>query len=83
MFNFEKTVNIYAKDRQIDEIERNFEYNSDEESVFNSFQHDVKKMPHQIKKKFALNYETGANRKMFKDVIRRFTEKTQTFELMV
>jgi hypothetical protein len=40
-------------------------------------------MPHQIKKKFAINSESGANRKIFKDVLRRFTEKTQTFELMV
>lgn len=40
-------------------------------------------MPLTIKKKFALNSETANNRKIFKDVLRRFTEKTQTFEIMV
>lgn len=75
-FNFEKTVTLYDKEKQIEELEKGFEYKSDEESVFNSFQHDVKKMPHQIKKKFALNAETGASKKLFKDVLRRFTEKT-------
>ena len=40
-------------------------------------------MPHQIKKKFVLNNESSTSKKLFKDVLKRFTEKTQTFELMV
>lgn len=81
--DFEKCVQLYCRDKLIEEMEKDFEYMSDEESIFNSFQHDLKKMPHQIKKKFAINADTSANRKMFKDVLRRFTEKSQTYEFMV
>lgn len=83
LFDVEKSVLLYCKSKAIEEMEKDFEYKSDEESVFNSFQHDLKKMPHQIRKRFALNTESSANRKIFKDVLRRFTEKSQTYEFMV
>lgn len=40
-------------------------------------------MPLSIKKKFALNSESNNNKKIFKDVLRRFTEKTQTYEFII
>ena len=40
---------------KIEQIEKDFEYQSDEESIYGSFEHDPKSIPFQIKKKFSLN----------------------------
>ena len=44
---------------------------------------DLKKLPPQVTKKFSTNYESSANKTLFKDMIKRFTEKTQTYEFMI
>jgi len=40
-------------------------------------------MPLQIRKKFSINAETSNNKKIVKDMLKRFTEKTQTYEFMI
>ena len=37
VFKVEKSVGLYVQDKPIEELEKDFEYKSDEESVFNSF----------------------------------------------
>ena len=82
-FECEKTVNLYKRERNVEEFEKDFEYRSDEESIYNSFAREVKTMPLRISKRFTLNTESGSNKKIVKDMIRRFTEKTQTYEFMI
>ena len=57
-------------------MEHQYEFQSDEESIFSSFSFNQKDMPITIKKKFAINSESNNNKKIFKDVLKRFTEKT-------
>ena len=57
-------------------MEHQYEFQSDEESIFSSFSFNQKDMPLTIKKKFAINSESNNNKKIFKDVLKRFTEKT-------
>lgn len=44
----ERTVGLYRKEKQVAEIENDFDYKSDEESVYNSFVHESKNMPPSI-----------------------------------
>jgi len=40
-------------------------------------------MPPQVTRKFSTNYESRANARIVNDMLKRFTEKTQTYEFMV
>lgn len=71
-FQVEKSVKQYQKDRDIEKIENEFEYNSDEESVYKSFEHESKSMPHAVTKKFSLNSESTTNKKIVRDMLKRF-----------
>lgn len=82
-FQVEKSVKIYQREKKIEDIERSFEYKSEEESIYKSFMHDAKALPLAVTKKFTLNSESKENKKIIKDMIKRFTEKTQTYEYMV
>jgi hypothetical protein len=55
----EKSVRIYQKAKEIEKIEKDFEYNTDEESIYKSFEHDPKGLPHAVTKKFTLNNESS------------------------
>lgn len=63
-------------DKKLEDIEEAFEYKSDEESIFGSFQQDLKKMPPQVTKKFSSTYESRANSKVVNDMLKRFSEKS-------
>ena len=82
-FQVDQLVDKYKLDRDIDEMEHQYEFQSDEESIFSSFSFNQRDMPLTIKKKFAINSESNNNKKIFKDVLRRFTEKTQTYEYVI
>ena len=56
---------------------------SEEESVFNSFIQDVKTMPLDITKNFSVSANNSSSRRAVKDMLKRFTEKTKTFEYVV
>ena len=43
----------------------------------------MKKMPPQVTKKFSTTYESRQNNKIFNDMLKRFTEKSQTYEFMI
>ena len=75
-FQVEKSVRIYQKAKEIEKIEKDFEYNTDEESIYKSFEHDPKGLPHAVTKKFTLNHESNSNKKQVKDMLKRFSEKT-------
>ena len=76
-------MKIYQKDKKIEAIEKSFEYNTEEESIYKSFEHEPKNLPHSVTKKFTLNSESTGNKKIVRDMIKRFQEKTQTYEYMV
>jgi len=58
-------------------MEKEFDYQSDEESIFGSFHMDHnQKLPLIITKKFALAHESSANKNQVKAVIKRFNEYT-------
>jgi hypothetical protein len=68
----EKSVRIYQKDKKIENIEKSFEYNTEEESIYKSFEHEPKNLPHAVMKKFTLNSESAGNKKVIKDMHKRF-----------
>lgn len=55
----EKTVNMYKKEKLIEEIEQDFDYKTDEESVYHSYQHETKNMPPMITQKFSIYSESN------------------------
>ena len=69
-------MKIYQKDKKIEAIEKSFEYNTEEESIYKSFEHEPKNLPHSVTKKFTLNSESTGNKKIVRDMIKRFQEKT-------
>jgi hypothetical protein len=75
-FQVEKSVKKYQKEKRIEEIERSFEYKSEEESIYKSFMHDPKMLPLAVTKKFTLNSESSSNKRIVKDMLKRFTDKT-------
>jgi hypothetical protein len=82
-FQMDKSVKKYQREKKIEDLERSFEYKTDEESIYKSFTHDPKELPLSVTKKFALNTESKENKKIIKDMLKRFSEKTQTYEYMV
>jgi hypothetical protein len=75
-FAVEKSVKKYQKEKRIEELERSFEYKSEEESIYKSFMHDSKLLPLSVTKKFTMNQESSLNKRIVKDMIKRFTEKS-------
>ena len=56
---------------------------SDEESIFNSFVQEIEKLPPQISKVLSIRKENKQVGNQVKDALRRYTEKTQSYEYMV
>jgi hypothetical protein len=75
-FQVEKSVRKYQREKKIEDLERSFEYKTDEESIYKSFSHDPKDMPLAVTKKFTLNSESKENKNIIKDMLKRFSEKT-------
>lgn len=46
------------ENKLVEDIEKEFQYGSDEESIYESFQHDSKGMPHPVKKSYNLGAES-------------------------
>lgn len=65
------------------EVEKDYEFDTDEESVYPQYEVDARRMPTPLVNKFHLNREPGANKTAVKDMIKRFHEKTQTYEFMI
>lgn len=83
-FEVEKSVNQYKHDKDIEVLEEDFEYKSDEQSIYRSFRDfDAKVIPIPVTKKFSINKESSENKKQVADMIKRFNEKTLTYELMI
>ena len=82
-YQTEKAVDEYARDKPLDDLEKYYEYNSDEESVYAGFELEPRRIPAPLATKFFLDRESGASRAAVRDMIRRFNEKTQTYEFMI
>ena len=67
---------MYKKEKLIEEIEHDFDYKSDEESVYESFSHESKNMPPHISQKFSIYSESSESQRLVKDMIKRFRERT-------
>lgn len=50
---------MYKKEKLIEEIEQDFDYKTDEESVYHSYQHETKNMPPMITQKFSIYSESN------------------------
>lgn len=67
----------------IEQIEQKYQYGTDEESIYEEFEHDSKSMPHPVKKSFSLKAESKEARNQSQKMMTRFSEKTQTYEFIV
>jgi hypothetical protein len=65
------------------EMDIEFGYLSEEESIFQSFSQDVERILPKIKKTFTLKEDIKGTKSSIKDVFRRYTEETRTFEFMI
>jgi len=70
-------------DKNFEEFEKDYEYQSEEESIYRSFIQDSKTMPIPVTKCFTINSETSNNKKIVKDMIKRFNEKSKTYEYII
>ena len=83
-FQVEKSVNQYEIKKDLQVLEQDFEYKSDEQSIYRPFRDfEPKQLPKAVTKKFTINKESKENKRIIQDMIKRFTEKTQTYELMI
>ena len=82
-FEVEKQVDKYRVDKNIEEFEKDYEYQSEEESIYRSFVHEPKQMPLQVTKNFSMKNETSQNKKIVRDTLKRFNEKTHTLEFII
>lgn len=55
----EKSVDKYAKDKKIHDIECEFNYGTDEDSVYASHEYELYRMPPEITHKFALGSDSS------------------------
>ena len=66
------------------DIENEFGYASDEDSIFAEFfQKDEEKVIQRMGKKVGHNSDIGATKKQVRQLMRRFTETTKTYEFLV
>lgn len=65
------------------EMDIEFGYLSEEESIFQSFSQDVERILPKIKKTFTLKDDIKGTKSSIKDVFRRYMEETRTFEFMI
>ena len=65
------------------EMDIEFGYLSEEESIFQSFSQDVERILPKIKKTFTLKDDIKGTKSSIKDVFRRDMEETRTFEFMI
>lgn len=67
----------------IEEVEKEFQFDSDEESVYPQYEFDNRRIPTPLVNKFYTNRESGASKTIIKEMLKRFREKTQTYEFMI
>ncbi len=65
------------------EMDIEFGYLSEEESIFQSFSQDVERILPKIKKTFTMKDDIKGTKSSIKDVFKRYTEHTRTFEFMI
>ena len=71
------------QDKPADMYEVEYEYQTEEESIFKSFQQEIKNLSPGISKIFSLRGESFSNKKIASDMLTRFTEKTETNEFLI
>ena len=81
-FVSENSVNKYRKEGNIDQLECRYHYDSDEESIYHSHEYDMKAMPMEVTKRFAINSESSQSKRLVYEMMRRFKDKTQTYEFI-
>ncbi|CDW73956.1 UNKNOWN [Stylonychia lemnae] len=85
--NFDQVKLIFfsllSRQNMITELEIEFGYCTEEESIFQSFSHEMERALPKIKKTFTMKKDQKSVKVQFKDMIKRFTDKTRTFEFMV
>lgn len=57
-------------------MEKDYEFDTDEESVYPQYEVEPRRMPTPLVNKFHVSREPGANKTAVKDMIKRFHEKT-------
>jgi len=67
----------------LEDVEKDFEFDSDEESVYPQFEIEPRRMPTPLNNKFYTSRELGTNKTAVKEMLKRFREKTQTYEFMI
>lgn len=60
-----------------------FGYCSEEESIFQSFSQDMERVLPKVKRTYSLKEDTKPSRLAVKDMLKRYTESTRTFEFMI
>ena len=65
------------------EMDIEFGYCSEDESIFQSFSQDIERVLPKINKTFTLKEDPKGYRSHIKDVLRRYTDQTRTFEFMI
>jgi hypothetical protein len=60
-----------------------FGYCSEEESIFQSFSQDMERVLPKVSKKYSLKEDPKGTRGQIKDVLKRYTDQTRTFEFMI
>ena len=65
------------------DVEMEYGYATDEDSIFHSFEQDIDKPISKPKKRVKITQEIKASQKEVKSVLKRFTEQTKSYEFLV
>lgn len=85
-FEWDKNVEYYKEEKKIENLNIDYEYKSEEDSIFQEEVKDEKRelypLASQLKTIRTL-FESGENKKFFRDMVSRFSEKSQSYEMIL
>ena len=83
-FVTEQAVERYERfQHALAEVEKEYEFDTDEESVYPPYEAERGRMPTPLVNKFNVKRDPGTNKAAVKEMIKRFQDRTQTYEFMI
>ena len=85
-FEWDKNVEYYKEEKKIENLNIDYEYRSEEDSIF---QEEVKEEKRELyplanqMKTIRTMFESSENKKYVRDMVSRFSEKSQSYEMIL
>lgn len=67
----------------IEKVEQDYQFDSDEESIYEQYDFDEREMAKEIRSRFNIFAESSVSSNAVSNMVRRFKEKSQSYEFIV